>query len=695
MDRKDFFFRQLVTEDDLNHTFDDVENADRNFALDTDVKQKVDNTNAPFSSPDSPDFNALHGGIVNGLNVSITGTNATVSAGTAYDSAGKRIRLVNPLTVSLAATGTTGIGQGGTPTGAGSASTTPAGGQFIWILLQIFFNRALSDPREDGNNTTVYFDNAESFQFKVKASNSSASPTMPGGDPGCIILGAFKINSSNVITVQDYSTRGDWLRTYSTYTLGALPTAQTENGTTTDPNFIAGTARQAIIKLRNSIGLSSSNYANHINQSNPQDRHTAKNIDFDATSAGWADGITPAIPSNLGGGLDTDGVQAAINTIVATVADTTTGQGGTKKIGGASITGSPITLAAGTLRSQLSSLLTGLNNHINSVSAAHAATAITATSGTQLTGANVQAQLTTIDALRFMSPFGNGSDGSAVITGVTTLSKDMMYENLTLNSGQLIAHSYVIRVRGTLTINSGIIIADSGGLITAIGPAAGLGSKTLANGSLSGGASGGNGSIDGSASGHGVVGSPAFFSFAGNGGSGADAIGSLVSNSGTSFTVPSTFAPPLVTGYMLPGHIFMRSGAGESDREFAWHALQGGAGGGGGSSSGVGNSGGGGGGGGGVVAVIANNVILTTNADIRAPGGAADAGSGTGNAGGGGGGGGGLVLLWYAKKLSGPDLLSSACCPGGAGGAGLGTGGAGASGAVGIALEYSIGYLLG
>lgn len=411
MDRKDFYFRELVTEDDMNAAWNNAENADRDTLIDATMVQKVDGTNAPLSTPAGTDFNALLGGIVSGLNVTISGTNATVTTGTAYDSAGQRIHTPGSLTVSLATTGTTSIGAGGTPGGVGSISTTPASGQFIWILLQIFFNRLLSDPREDGNDAIVYFNEAESFQFSVKCSVSSATPTIPGGDPGCIILGAFKIDHTNTITTEDYSTRGDWLRTFATYSASPLPSAQKEDGTTTDVNFIAGSIRQAILKLRNTIGLSTTNYNNHISQSAPQDRHAAKNIDFDATSAIWADGTSPAIGAINGGGIDTDGVQAAINTLITNIADTTTGFGGSKYLGGASITGSPVTIAAGTIRSQIATVLAGLNSHLNAVTGAHAALAISATPGTTLLSNTVAGQLAALD-IYLTNRIGSATSGT-------------------------------------------------------------------------------------------------------------------------------------------------------------------------------------------------------------------------------------------------------------------------------------------
>src|SRR3990167_11397550 len=54
--------------------------------------------------------------------------------------------------------------------------------------------------------------------------------------------------------------------------------------------------------------------------------------------------------------------------------------------------------------------------------------------------------------------FGDGSDGDVTITsGTTTLTRDMFYNNLVINSGAiLVTASFRVFVKGTLT-NNGII----------------------------------------------------------------------------------------------------------------------------------------------------------------------------------------------------------------------------------------------
>jgi len=81
--------------------------------------------------------------------------------------------------------------------------------------------------------------------------------------------------------------------------------------------------------------------------------------------------------------------------------------------------------------------------------------------------------------------FGDGSDGDVVISVNTTLTRDMNYDNLTINSGiTLFPDGYIIYVKNTLTVN-GIINrnGNNGGLVTG---GAGLPTRSV-GGSGSGG----------------------------------------------------------------------------------------------------------------------------------------------------------------------------------------------------------------
>ena len=60
-------------------------------------------------------------------------------------------------------------------------------------------------------------------------------------------------------------------------------------------------------------------------------------------------------------------------------------------------------------------------------------------------------------------PFGDGSDGDVVISVNTTLTRDMNYNNLTIDAGvTLYPDGYVIYVKNTLTVN-GIINRNGSG----------------------------------------------------------------------------------------------------------------------------------------------------------------------------------------------------------------------------------------
>lgn len=86
--------------------------------------------------------------------------------------------------------------------------------------------------------------------------------------------------------------------------------------------------------------------------------------------------------------------------------------------------------------------------------------------------------------------FGDGSDGDVTISGNTTLTRDMFYNNLTINTGiTLTTANYRIFVKDTLTNNNATTgIVNNGN--NASGVTAGV---AVANGSLIGGGAGGAG----------------------------------------------------------------------------------------------------------------------------------------------------------------------------------------------------------
>jgi hypothetical protein len=259
--------------------------------------------------------------------------------------------------------------------------------------------------------------------------------------------------------------------------------------------------------------------------------------------------------------------------------------------------------------------------------------------------------------------------GSTRSGAVYTLTRDVYFTNLTVNSGVSInANGYRVFVSGTLTgVGSSFIIANGA---AGSGRNGGAGSPP---GSVLGGFGGGGAGGNGAANGAGSLTVP---KVGGGGGGGSGGAGS------NGFTGGGSTTPTAITGNIR------RSAA---DMIFPI-ALDlpvtmvgiggGGAGGGGGGSSTAGATGGGGGGSGGVLIVAAR--ILAGTIGFSALGG--DGAAGTNNGGGGGGGGGGLIHLLYGDKATWTGTTNVS---GGAAGAGNGTGSAGGAGSAGNVVQLA------
>ncbi len=257
---------------------------------------------------------------------------------------------------------------------------------------------------------------------------------------------------------------------------------------------------------------------------------------------------------------------------------------------------------------------------------------------------------------------GDGSDGALSTSGNVTLTRNMFYSSLTVNSGHTIfTAGFKIFCTGTVNVAAGGFIDRSGNAGSGVTAGAALASAIL-GGSAAGGAGGGGGndsagdpgSAGGSANGEG-----------GNGAAGGDGGDSDVSNSGGTAGAAGTVTVKKVRHltsdfFVYTGTTLIQGGAG-------------GSGGGGGAGDPVedGGSGGGGGSGAGIIAIYANIILIggTISAigGAGAAGGSGDAASGGG--GGGAGGGGGYVYLVY-KTLTNNGTLSVAGGAGGAAGVG-------------------------
>lgn len=289
--------------------------------------------------------------------------------------------------------------------------------------------------------------------------------------------------------------------------------------------------------------------------------------------------------------------------------------------------------------------------------------------------------------------FGDGSDGNVTISaGTTVLTRDMFYNNLTINgTGQISCQNQRIFVKGTLDITATQAFGIDGS-----GTSGGNGGNGGAAGSA-GATTGVGTNITGRAGGAGGAGNSATNGAQGSAGSGGNCItGSTGGSGGTGGNGSSTNggalrAPVGVTNFpMRDITTWFLPQTGSGGQIFVGGGGSGGAGGGGDLT----NSGGGGGGGGssGQTVYISANIIKTSvstvGATITSWGGAGgNGGSPTvGNTGGGGAGGpgsGGWIVIKYNSRV-GPTITGLASAIpnvfSGTGGTGHGTGTNGANG---------------
>lgn len=145
MNRQDFYFEQLVTQADMDSAFDSAELADQRIVQDNGLT-----------------------GVLSGLVVSQEATpdlTVDISAGVAYDGDGQRIAVGSAQNLDLSVDSNA----------VSTAVATP--GNEKWLSVFIAFDRALSDPRIDGNGSPLQYIRAESFQFIVDQGAEASAGT--------------------------------------------------------------------------------------------------------------------------------------------------------------------------------------------------------------------------------------------------------------------------------------------------------------------------------------------------------------------------------------------------------------------------------------------------------------------------------------------------------------------------------------
>ena len=334
MDRRDFYFKQLVTADEMDEVFDLAETADHDLVLDTDTS-----------------------GVYQGLDVLESGPslNVEVLSGRAYDKAGQRTDVTGAQIVDLSQT-------------TNAVSTAVAGPNHIrTITIYVKFKRVLSNPKLDGNNVVIQYNRDESFEFFVEQSNEVPLPGPPV--PPAVLPDALIIADVTRVTGQITFVNAD---------IDASRREDTFNITAGSLSIQEGT-------LKGAVQANLQVLSDHIN--NFGNAHDASAIAYDGGPP-WADGtLVPA--SDLNDVLD--------NSIIGPLASIVDGDSGAAKIGGQNVIGVPAAVVAAPVMDQIIELLGHHNAHLNQDPGAHAAQAIINVPAGAISSIEVQGAINELD----------------------------------------------------------------------------------------------------------------------------------------------------------------------------------------------------------------------------------------------------------------------------------------------------------
>ncbi len=333
-DRTDFYFRQRVTEAELDLAFTEMEQADRNLATDIGVYGIISGAVPSQHAP------------VADLTIDLT------APGRAYDKLGERIFFGTGQRVDCS------VDASGVPTDVKGQGNERA----LGVFLQ--FSRQLSDPRTDGNSQQVYFRRDESFQFVVKQGVEAPAGTsvpVPLDDASLLVCDVKRVFGRAQILAGDIDTSRR-----QAFIFARADAVQVQPGLWKVLAPAIGTAQAAFDATDGVLN-------DHL--SGGARRHPAEAIDF-----------TPhayLASKTVGAAID-----ELVDDLLAVIAPA-----GASRIGVDAIAGAPAALQQGTVRGQLAQLLAALNAHLSASAGAHQASAIAATPFAFLGATNVQAQL--------------------------------------------------------------------------------------------------------------------------------------------------------------------------------------------------------------------------------------------------------------------------------------------------------------
>lgn len=408
--RVDFYFRQRVTEAELDLAFALLEKADRDLAADLNIYGIV---SGAVPAPHSP---------VPDLTVDLT------APGRAYDNLGQRMFFGTGQTVDCA------VDLVGIPTDVATV------GNERWLGIFLRFKRQLSDPRTDGNSQQVFFRRDEAFELVVRQAPEGAISVAP--KPALqadelLLCDVRRRPGQTQILVADLDTSR---RQAFIFAQGSSVSVVTGAWSILHP--LAATVQAAFDEADAELRDHFTAVAR---------RHAASAIDY--------------APHGFVGASN---VQAAVDELIDDLATGAVGSSGASRVGVDAAAGAPNALPAGSVKSQLAQLLGFLNTHVSAPTGAHNAAAIAATPHNNIAGTNVQAQLqeivTDLVATGAASP-GAGLVGVDAIAGApTAIAAGTLRAALVTLLGGLNGH--VNQASGAHAA-SAVSVADSGNNLNA------------------------------------------------------------------------------------------------------------------------------------------------------------------------------------------------------------------------------------
>lgn len=334
-DRVDFYFRQRVTEAELDLAFALLEKADRDLAADLNIYGVIAGA---VPAPHSP---------VPDLTIDLT------APARAYDNLGQRMFFGTGQTVDCA------VDLVGIPTDVATA------GNERWLGVFLRFKRQLSDPRTDGNSQQVFFRRDESFELVVRQAPEGVigvapKPALQADE--LLLCDVRRRPGQTQILVADIDTSR---RQAFIFAQGSSVSVVTGTWSILQP--LAATVQAALDETDAELRDHFTAVAR---------RHAATAIDY-------------APHGFVGSG----NVQAAVDELIDDLGTGAVGSSGASRVGVDAAAGAPNALPAGSVKSQLAQLLGFLNTHVSAPTGAHAAAAVSAIPHNNIAATNVQAQL--------------------------------------------------------------------------------------------------------------------------------------------------------------------------------------------------------------------------------------------------------------------------------------------------------------